>query len=323
MTPPDNRPRGFPSFAWGVLAYSLLVILWGYFLRISGSGDGCGTDWPLCLGEVVPRQAEVSTLVELTHRISSGVVLVLVLAMVIWALRAYPAGHLVRRAAGASLLLTITESLFGAVLVVFGWVAGDVSTGRILIRPVHVTNTFLLLGALSLTAWWAWRGTATLPNLRGGTFRALLPGVAGFFLLAWTGSWTGLATHAFPVATIRDGVGQYLSPEHLLVQLRILHPLLALGVVYLLVRLGRSFRARFDAPVVRRLAGAVMGLAAIQLVVGPFTVLLLNPVWSGLLHLLLADLLWIGLLFLGAAALEAEERWIGGAAREAVPPAVA
>jgi heme A synthase len=234
---PTVRNRQFSLFAWGVFGYSLLAILWGYFLRISESGDGCGTDWPLCHGAVVPATPHFSTFVEFTHRLSSGLVLLLVLAMAVWAFRAFPRGAAVRKAAGASLLFTVSESLFGAVLVVFGWVATDVSTGRILIRPVHVTNTFLLMAALVLTAWWASRGTSRVPSLRSDRVRLLLPGMLGTLALAWTGAWTGLATTAFPAQTLQEGVGQYLDPEHLLVSLRMLHPLLAVAVVAILIRM--------------------------------------------------------------------------------------
>jgi heme A synthase len=303
---PETRHRRFAFFASGVFVYSLLAILWGYFLRISESGDGCGTDWPLCHGAVVPEAAHFSTFVEFTHRLSSGVVLLLVAAMAVWAFRAFPRGAAVRRGAGASLLLTLSESLFGAVLVVFGWVAGDVSTGRILIRPLHVTNTFLLMAALALTAWWALRGTPRVPPLRAAGVRLLLPAFLGTLALAWTGAWTGLAATAFPATTLQEGMGQYLAPEHLLVPLRMLHPVLAVGVVILLVRLALRVRERHAASTPRRLAVAVGGLALVQLVVGPVTILLGNPVAARLGHLLLADLLWVALILLGSTVLEEE-----------------
>ncbi len=295
--------KRFPLFAWGVFGYSMLVILWGYFLRISESGDGCGTDWPLCHGAVVPAAAEFPTWVEFIHRASSGLVLLLVLAMAIWAFRGFQRGHAVRKAAGAALLLTITESLFGAVLVVFGWVASDVSTARVLIRPFHVTNTFLLMAAPVLTAWWATRRTIRVPALRGRELRLVGPALAGVLALAWTGAWTGLATTAFPAETLREGMGQYLDPEHILIHLRMSHPVLAVGVVILVGKLALETHRRFEDSTLRTLSLGVGALAAVQLVSGPVTVLMMNPVWARLLHLFLADLLWMGLVLLGASLL--------------------
>lgn len=308
--PESKRPLGpFPRFAWGVFGYSLLVILWGYFLRISESGDGCGTDWPLCHGAVVPSAAAFPTWVEFIHRISSGVVLLLVIAMFIWALRAYPRRHAVRMGAGLALFFTITESLFGAMLVVFGWVATDISTARILLRPFHVTNTFLLLGALALTPFWATLKIRHFPRLRGLAGRRLFLPVLGTLALAWTGSWTGLAATAFPAETLAEGMGQYMTGEHILIYLRMSHPVLALLVVAVILRAMARIRGEASSlPLLRRLAVGAGVLAGVQLLVGPLTVLLMMPIWARLFHLLLADLLWVTLLLSWAALAQSRAR---------------
>lgn len=297
--------KRFSVFAWGVLAYSLVVIAWGYFLRISESGNGCGTDWPLCEGAIVPTAAEFPTWVELIHRMSSGVVLIAVLAMALWAFRVFPRAHAVRKAAAAAVVLTITESLFGALLVVFGWVAGDISTARILIRPFHVTNNFLLMAALGLTAWWAARGVRRAPPFSSlGRAGILLP-AAAILLLASTGSWTGLADTAFPVERLGEGLAQYVHPEHVLIYLRAVHPVIALITVGLVARFVIGVSKRPADPTQRRLGLIVGTLAAAQLVVGPLTILLLHPAGLRLFHLALADLLWLSFVFLSSATLEA------------------
>jgi heme A synthase len=305
--------RGFQRFAWGVAGYTLLVILWGYFLRISESGDGCGTDWPLCHGAVLPEGAGFSTLVELSHRVTSGLVLLLVAGLAIFAFRAFPKGHAVRFGAGLSLLLTVSESLFGAVLVVLGWVAQDISLGRILIRPVHVTNTFALMAALVLTAWWAARGVGSVPwrGISGGFWnRRWLPAL-GVLSLAWTGAWTGLAVTAFPADSLSEGMGQYLDAEHLLIYLRMVHPLVSLGVIWLVVhhafRAWSGARAQDDRAVLR-LAAAAGALASVQMLAGPATIVLGSPVGMRLVHLLLADLLWVVVIVLASAQMEAGHR---------------
>jgi heme o synthase len=296
-------PSSFRRLSWGVAVYTLLVILWGYFLRISESGDGCGTDWPLCHGAVIPGTPAFSTLVEFSHRLTSGIVLLAVIALAVAAFRTFPRGHALRFGAVAALVLTITESLFGAILVVFGWVADDISVGRTLIRPVHVTNTFLLMAALVLTAWWATRGVSRiprpLPGSEAGRVGPLVLPVLGVLALAWTGAWTGLAITAFPAETLREGVGQYVEPEHILIYLRMSHPILALLVIGVLVRFAvrtRDLARAHGDPALRRLALALAGLALIQLVAGPLTIVLGNPVGMRLLHLLLADLLWVALV---------------------------
>ena len=316
--------KRFPAFAGGVLLYSLAVIVWGYFLRISESGDGCGTDWPLCNGEVVPASVQFPTWVEYTHRVSSGIALCLVLFMAIWSVYSFRRGHPVRRAAGASLLFMLTESLFGALLVVFGWVAGDISTGRILIRPFHVTNTFLLMASLGLTAWWAARRVEQVTSWGKADSRGLRLAALALIALAASGSWTGLAGTAFPAPSLSQGLGQYLDPEHLLIYLRTLHPLVAVLAFALLVRVLSGIWRQAPTPIGRRLVGVIAVLSGGQLLIGPLTIVLLHPTGLRLLHLLLADLLWLSLLFLWSLHTEQYEprRVIGkgGAAANAAGP---
>jgi heme a synthase len=143
----------FAAFSWATLVYMLGVVLWGAFVRATGSGAGCGDHWPMCNGMVVPREPELATLIEFTHRATSGVALILVLVMYVWARHAHPAGHRVRRGAAASSALIIVEALLGAGLVVFQLVADNDSAFRAVSMGLHLLNTFLLIGAITLTAW--------------------------------------------------------------------------------------------------------------------------------------------------------------------------
>ena len=51
------------------------------------------------------------------------------------------------------------EALVGAGLVIFEWVAHDTSLARPFVVAIHLINTFLLLGAITFTGWWASGGT--------------------------------------------------------------------------------------------------------------------------------------------------------------------
>ena len=68
VTSASSGTRHFANFAWGVLAYNILVILWGALVRATGSGAGCGGHWPLCNGDVMPEVSQVATAIEFTHR---------------------------------------------------------------------------------------------------------------------------------------------------------------------------------------------------------------------------------------------------------------
>jgi len=296
--------RPFTRFAWAVLAYNLVVVAWGAFVRATGSGAGCGKHWPMCNGEIVPRDPATATVVEFTHRATSGIALLLVVALVVWASRAFPARHPARKAAWASLALMVLEALVGAGLVLFGWVAKDTSFARGWVMGVHLTNTFLLLGALALTADWSARPGGMRFGERGVVAGALWLAFVTVLLAGVTGAIAALGDTLFPATSFAEGLEQELSTEaHVLLRLRILHPFAAVVAAAVLLFVARlALRHRPDARV-RRAALSLVLLVAVELLVGVVNVALLAPVWLQLVHLLVADLAWIALVLLAAASL--------------------
>jgi heme A synthase len=291
----------FAAFSWATLVYMLGVVLWGAFVRATGSGAGCGDHWPMCNGMVVPREPELATLIEFTHRATSGVALILVLVMYVWARHAHPAGHRVRRGAAASSALIIVEALLGAGLVVFQLVADNDSAFRAVSMGLHLLNTFLLIGAITLTAWWA--SGAPEMRLRGhGTTALLLAvGVAGFFVLGMSGAVTALGDTIFPALTSSEAAR--LGISHWLLTLRIFHPLIAIAVGLYLAGAAVAVALLRPAPATRAFAAALVALYAVQIAAGFLNIYLRAPVWLQLVHLLLADLVWIALVLLAASAL--------------------
>ena len=304
----------FARYAWGVLAANLAVILLGAYVRATGSGAGCGAHWPLCNGEMLPREPALQTLIEFSHRLSSGLALLLVAGLVVGAWRAYPRGHLVRRGAAFTAAFMISEAAIGAGLVLLRYVADDTRVARGYWVAGHLVNTFLLVAALALTAWWASGAPGPRWRDRRGLAAALLGAAAGVLLLGVSGAVTALGDTLFPVATLAEGKALTFSESaHLFVRLRVYHPLLALAVGTG-VTLAAAFAVRSrPLPVVRRLAVAVVALWIGQLLLGAGNVYLLAPVSIQLLHLLVSDLIWIALVLLTAAAL-ADPRGEGQAA---------
>ncbi len=294
----------FARYAWATLGFNLLVILWGALVRATGSGAGCGRHWPLCNGEVLPRDPATPTLIELTHRLTSGVALLLVFGLFFWSRRAFPEGHRARRAATWSLVFIIVEALVGAGLVLFELVAGNDSLARAGYLAVHLLNTFLLVGALGLTAWWGGSAPATPLDWRGRSPGWLLTGLLALLVVGMTGAVAALGDTLFPAGSLREGFRADFSPTaHLLIRLRALHPLFAvLTGLYLSVVVWVVGRERPDA-LEGRWARLVPGLVMTQLAVGLVNLLLLAPVTLQLLHLLVADLLWLALVLFGASAL--------------------
>lgn len=293
------------KFSWGVLAYNIFVILFGAFVRATGSGAGCGAHWPLCNGVVLPRPQQIETVIEFTHRITSGLCLVLVVALVVWVWRTYPKGSIVRTAAALAVFFTITEALVGAGLVLFGWVKDDDSVARAISMMVHLVNTFLLLAALTATAWWVTTGAPKRLALRGLPGVLLLVGAAGILLLGASGAITALGDTLFPsTATVMENIQKNFDPEsHYLVRLRVYHPGIAIGIgVYLYLVTGYIRRA-FSGKRLEATTNALFGLYAVQLFLGALNVILKAPVWMQIVHLLVSNLIWIAYILLIAVVL--------------------
>lgn len=301
-------PR-FAVYAWGVLAYNLGVILWGAFVRATGSGAGCGSHWPLCNGEVVPRSPQIETLIEFFHRLTSGVALLLVIGLLVWAFRAYPKRHRVRWAAGFAMLFMVTEALVGAGLVLFKLVADNTSMARALWMAVHLLNTFLLLACLTLTAWWSSGGEGIQLKERAALGTLLGLGLAGVLVLGISGAVTALGDTLFTAGSLAEGLRQDFSPTaHLLIRLRVLHPVIAVSVASFLILVTLWLNSSHRVPTVKTLAQVLTLLLAVQLVVGALNVALLAPVWMQLVHLLTSDLIWIVLVLLTVSALARSPR---------------
>jgi protoheme IX farnesyltransferase len=309
------------------------VILGGAFVRATISGDGCGQHWPDCQGQLIPHaESPIETMIEFGHRVSSGLLLPLILGLVVWAFRAYPAGHPVRKGAVWALGCTLAEGAVGAGLVLYKLVAHNQSVSRAIVMPTHLVLTFVLLMSLTLTAWWASGGRA--PRLREqgplswvmglGLFVTILLGISGAITalgdtLTSPPALSGaerepvplLGMTAIAARSTQEALRQGFSPTaHFLLGLRIYHPIIALAAGFYLTLVAGIAMERRPAPQVRRYARAVVVLFLVQMAAGLINLALRAPVWMQLVHLLIADLFWISLVLLTAATL-AEEVPIG------------
>ncbi len=279
----EARQR-YTRFAWATLAWNFLVILWGDFDPATGSGPGCGTKWPLCTAAGIPPAPPAQTLIEFTHRLTSGLALLAVLALVWFARKLWPAGHAVRRWAWISLIFILIEALLGAGLVLLEYVERNASAGRALYLCAHLTNTFLLLASLAATAWHSmtdhrWRLSSTAPGMKAA--------LAAILLASITGAVAALGDTVYPAVSMLEGIRQELSPDSpALLRLRLVHPVISVAAaVIILVAAFHSTRGRFQR--------ALVAVVVMQLAAGAVNVLLLAPVWMQLLHLAIAASLWL------------------------------
>lgn len=305
-----ERQRRLRAWLELLVVYTVLVILWGAWVRISHSGDGCGDSWPLCEGQFVPAAPKQKTLVELSHRLMSGLFGIFVLAGFVRTRQVFAKtmggeGHPARFWAGASLALTVTEALLGAKLVLFGLVGTNDSAFRVFAMGLHFVNSALLVGSiaswtLSVDPYLRKTSVETWGVLTARAVRTIRAGAIGaLFTLGITGTIAALSTTLFPSESLTAGLAaDFHEQAHFIQRWRISHPLLgltfgSLGVTFFYI-LGRSVPREYGW--IRWRAHRVAFLFFAAAVIGTTTLFLLSPVPLKLVHLACAHLLWIAIV---------------------------
>jgi heme A synthase len=241
---------------------------------------------------VTPVSPGIHTIIEFTHRAMTGLDTPLVAVLVIWAFRAFPRQHPVRLAAALSGVFLVTEALLGALLVKLQHVAQNADAYTL---STHLLNTLTLLACMALTAWWGMGKPASRLPRKAAWVAAF--SLAAVMLLDITGAIAALGDTLFPAPTLAAGLARDFDPaSSMLLRLRGLHPLIAaaVGAWLTFYAVGRLRSARATAL-------RVVALVWIQLLAGLVNFLLQAPVWMQIVHLLIADLLWISLVLLCAS----------------------
>lgn len=265
------------------LILALFIILWGAWVRLSGSGAGCGEHWPLCNGAVIPLEPSVKTLIEFTHRLTSGIFGITVL----W-------GYVCSRKTGVSIIkksflltgvFTLTEALIGAILVKAGLVESNSSGLRALVISLHLVNTLALLYFLTQNYFLASRSEVgkDLKHIKRPNIVRInwwLFGLAGA-----TGAIAALGNTLFPETSLIQGIAKdFSSSSHFLINLRVLHPVFAISLV-----VGLYLSSDLFSPKARR---QLIVFCFIAVSWGVINWILLAPSWGALIHLLIGDLLF-------------------------------
>ena len=304
---PATHNRQLQRFAWFAVFYNVLVILWGALVRASGSGAGCGNHWPLCNGQVIPVSPGFHTIIEFVHRQMTVGSTLIVVALLVWTFRATAKGHAARWFAIASAVLLLNEALLGALLVKLGYVTGNQSVGRMVLLSIHLSNTLVLVAALTLTARFLATGHRWVGLHRATGFGWAVAGLAATIAVGVSGSMAALGDTLFPATSLRAAYAQdFAAGSPWLLRLRLVHPVSALVAAVFVIWLVRCSRqaggaiGRTERIARTPFARVVLGLLLLQFALGVADVLLLAPAWMQLIHLLGADLYWVALLLLAA-----------------------
>lgn len=311
-----DRFAGFARYAWYVLVWNIVVIVWGVFLRASKSGDGCGEHWLTCNGELIPSAPQFKTVIEFSHRMTTVIdgflmLILLVWAIVLWRKLGDPRSRYILYSVVGSVFFVITEAAVGAGLVLTGNTAVAVTDTRPLWAMGHLVNTFILLVFLTLTVWLASGERRIRSRPEKKVLLLIAAAFTALFLVGMSGTLAALSNMLFPSATIAEGIAKDLSAaSNVILRLRISHPILSVLTGVYLVFLSGWLKSRRPASAdVRWWSGAVSVLVIVQIAFGAATLLTMGPIVMQLGHLFLADMVWISMIMLAANYFAADPDW--------------
>ncbi|MDJ0496259.1 MAG: COX15/CtaA family protein [Acidimicrobiia bacterium] len=286
--------------SWGVLWLTVAVVVGGALVRATDSGAGCGESWPICGGQLIPDIGNYHTAIEVSHRLMTGLLGFVLLALFVLVRRDFDKAHRLRRAVFAAGVLLIIESLLGASLVLFGWVEFDASIARLIVVPLHLVNTFLLVGAMTLVAFFASGGLGFRIDTGKRRDQLVLVGLGIVLLIGATGALNALADTLIQSDALAETVpGEVQVTEPVLRKIRTIHPFVSIigGLaLFMLVR----YLAEGAGRTVRLLALGIQGIVWLQFFVGLLNIALEVPLETQLIHLFIADVLWIAVVLLGS-----------------------
>lgn len=285
-----------------VLAVASLVaafaqVTLGGIVRVTGSGLGC-PDWPLCHGQIIPP-FDFATLLEYSHRLSASLLGVLVLGTTIIVLSRYRHIRWGKNSILTALALVFVAAILGGatVLTELAW----------WLRLIHLGVAEVAVGALVIAVVVSWRvGVAKQDDsgtrVEAGTSKLIIAALVGVFLLILSGSYIVGAGYGSSCGTWPLCNGS-LFPEGRAYIEHMGHRYFAaiIGLLVLAVAY-KAWQARFRLPSMGW-SGALLFLAfAAQILVGAFTVWLGFTPEIKAIHLSMATLVWIALVFVAGLA---------------------
>lgn len=277
------------SYAKLGLFLSIVSILAGAFVRATGSGDGCGATWPTCKGRIIPALTDTSELIEFSHRSVSGLLLIVTL-IIFSKTRKLQRDSLVKSVTNYLTFFVIFEAIIGAVIVLFEWVGLNSSLPRIIAVPIHLVNTFGLLGSYAILYKILEDDLQEIKSIFNKNFIL----ISTLFLLSGaTGSIAALADVLFPSASFVEGfLADFDKTSEVLTRLRILHPIISSTLAAVLYVYSTRINKKFGINV-----KLLKTFVIVAVFLGVLNVLSNIVLPLSILHLAIADFLWISYIY--------------------------
>ena len=277
------------SYAKLGLFLSIVSILAGAFVRATGSGDGCGATWPTCKGRIIPALTDTSELIEFSHRSVSGLLLIVTL-IIFSKTRKLQRDSLVKSVTNYLTFFVIFEAIIGAIIVLFEWVGLNSSLPRIIAVPIHLVNTFGLLGSYAILYKILEDDLQEIKSIFNKNFIL----ISTLFLLSGaTGSIAALADVLFPSASFVEGfLADFDKTSEVLTRLRILHPIISSTLAVVLYVYSTRINKKFGINV-----KLLKTFVIVAVFLGVLNVLSNIVLPLSILHLAIADFLWISYIY--------------------------
>ena len=296
MQKTKNILRKVESYLKLQILFLIFVILFGAYVRVTGSGAGCGRHWPLCQGKIIPPSLFEKTLIELTHRLTSGLLFIFSFFILYIVERHLKSYKLLLKFVRLSFFFLVLEALLGAGLVLLEHVANNSSHYRALSMSLHLINTYMLIGTSFIALLLSQKNYSQKNFLwhKQLSFK-IFTGVILFILLSISGAITALGDTLFPVTSHYEAIKTSFDfKKHLFINLRIYHPFLAIFIsTYLFFMLRQAAKKLCHVETSVKIASVLIGL---QVLMGWLNLELLAPALMQLIHLFLAELLWLSLV---------------------------
>ena len=313
---PRRAGFAFRWLAWAAVLSTYALIVFGGVVRITGSGMGCGDDWPLCNGHLIPPM-DLPTFIEWGHRLAAALVSAVTVAVAAFAWLRYRRDRGLLRPAAWAVALLVVQVLLGAVTVKLELPAWSV--------VLHLANAMLLLAAFVLVALRAAQPADAPREGRPSPVRRAAAWTAGLgFLAVLAGALVanldaGPACQGFPLCN-----GSWLPNPAFAVPVVVHWAHRMIAYAFAAWALVFAIRMRREGPALAAAAFSVLALTGLQIIVAAAMVAHFLPSSLRALHLAVGTGLWAVLVVLVHAARHAgdqPEGEVAPATREPSPAA--